>query len=110
MENRRKYKRSLIKLRARYLRGSEEEWKDCNVVNIGSGGMGITVHVREKISMGSLLQLQIIVPAKKEPTRVTGVLRWIIEQKDEVNYTAGIEFPKTLDEIELANLAYFMSE
>jgi len=41
MEERRKFKRFPVQLRARYLRENEEEWKDCTVINIGRGGMGI---------------------------------------------------------------------
>ncbi len=84
MEDRRKYKRFPTKLIARYLSENEEEWKNCTVINIGRGGMGITVYVREKIPMGSSLQLEIIV-------------------------SGSIEFTNILDEIELANLTYFMS-
>jgi len=41
--------------------------------------------------------------------KVTGVLRWVTEQKEERIFAGGIEFNKILDEIELANLAYFIS-
>lgn len=109
MEDRRKYKRFPTQLIARYLRENEEEWKNCTVINIGRGGLGITVYVREKIPMDSSLQLEIIVPAKKEPIKVTGILRWIMEQEEEMSFMGGIEFTKILDEIELANLTYFMS-
>ena len=109
MDDRRKYKRFSTQLIARYLSENEEEWKNCTVINIGRGGMGITVYVREKIPMGSSLQLEIIVPAKEEPIKVTGILRWIMEEEEEMNFSGSIEFTNILDEIELANLTYFMS-
>jgi hypothetical protein len=72
VEERRKFKRFPVQLRARYLRENEEEWKE-------------------------------------EPMKVTGILRWIMEEEEEMNFSGSIEFTNILDEIELANLTYFMS-
>jgi len=110
MEERRKYKRFPIELSAQYLKENEEEWKGCTVTNISRSGMGIIVYVQEKIPIGSSVQLEIIIPTKGEPIiKVTGILRWIMEQKGGMNFMVGIEFTGILDEIEWKNLIYFMS-
>jgi len=98
MEDRRKYKRFPIELSARYLEEFRKEWKGCTVINISREGMGIIVYLWERISIGSSLQLEIIIPKKEEPTRITGILRWIKEQKGEMNFIAGIEFTKIYSE------------
>lgn len=110
-EERRKYKRFSRRLSARYLKENEEEWKECTVTNISRTGIGIIVYVHEKIPVGSFLRLEIIVPKREEPVkvRVTGVLKWIDEEKERMNFVGGIEFAKVLDEIEWTNLMYFIS-
>ena len=111
MEERREYKRFSRRLSAQYLKENEEEWKDCTVTNISRMGIGIIVYVHEKIPVGSFLLLEIIVPKRERPVkvRVTGILKWIDEEKERMNFVGGIEFTKVLDEIEWTNLMYFMS-
>ena len=41
--------------------------------------------------------------------RVIGILKWIDEEKERMNFVGGVEFAKVLDEIEWVNLMYFMS-
>ena len=111
IEERREYERFSRRLSARYLKENEEEWKDCTVTNISRTGIGIIVYFHEKIPVGSFLRLEIIVPKRERPVkvRVTGVLKWIDEEKERMNFVGGIEFAKVLDEIEWTNLMYFMS-
>ena len=111
MEERRGSKRFSGRLSTRYLKENEEEWKDCTVTNISRTGIGIIVYIHEKIHVGSFLRLEIIVPKRERPVkvRVTGVLKWIDEEKERMNFVGGIEFTKALDEIEWTNLMYFMS-
>jgi hypothetical protein len=93
------------------LKENEEKWKDCTVTNISRSGMGIVVYIHERIPIGSFLQLEIVVPKREGPlnVKVTGILKWIKEEKERRNFIGGIEFTKILDEIEWANLIYYMS-
>ena len=111
VEERREHERFSMRLSARYLRESEDEWKDCTVTNISRSGIGIIIYIRERIPIGSFLQLEIIVPKREGPTevKITGMLKWIKEEKERTNFVGGIEFSKILDEIEWTNLMYFMS-
>ena len=95
MEDKRKYKRFQIDLNAKYLlEKNPKEWKGCTVVNISRDGMGIIVSLRESIPIGSLLQLEIMFPTQEEPIKAIGVLRWIKEQLEEMNFPGGIELTK----------------
>ena len=109
VEERREDKRFSVQLSARYLEENEEEWHECTVTNISRSGMGIIVYVRESMPVDSSLQLEILIPTKKEPIKITGVLKWIIEQDGGKNFIAGVGFTKILDEVEWKNLIYFMS-
>ena len=111
MEERRGSKRFSRRLSARYLKENEEEWKDCTVTNISRTGIGIIVYFHEKIPVGLFLRLEIIIPKREGPVKVqvTGILKWIDEEKERMNFVGGIEFTKVLDEIEWTNLMYFMS-
>ena len=95
MEDKRKYKRFQIDLNARYsFEGNQKTWKGCTVVNISRDGMGIVVYLRERIPIGALLQFEIMFPSQEEPIKATGVLQWIKEQREEMNFPGGIEFTK----------------
>ena len=109
MEERREHKRFSVQLSARYLKENEEEWNECTVTNISRSGIGIIVYVREHIPVDSSLQLEILIPTKKEPIKFAGILKWLIEQKGVKNFIGGVGFAKILDEVEWKNLIYFMS-
>ena len=92
MEDERKFKRLPIELSARYLKENEKEWKGCTIINISREGMGIEVYVRERIPENSTLQLDIDVPEKDNSIKVKGILRWIKELQEEMDFVGGIEF------------------
>ena len=77
---------------ARYLEENEKEWKECSVINISREGMGIEVYVRERIHIGSIIQMEIVVPSKGEPIGVIGTLMWIKELKEnpKFNFVGGV--------------------
>jgi c-di-GMP-binding flagellar brake protein YcgR len=91
---RRMYKRFSIKLSAQYLQENSEKWKSCAVMDISRGGMGIIVYMQERIPIGSFLQLEIIFLEKEEPIKASGILRWIKQQKKEMNFLGGVELIK----------------
>ena len=94
MEDRRKFKRFPVQLRARYLVSSEKEWFNCSIINISRGGMGIKVYLQESIPPGLILKFKIIVPKKVEPIETTGILKWIKELKGKKLFVGGVELFK----------------
>jgi len=92
MKDRRKYKRFPMQLSAQYLEENGKEWKECSVINISREGIGIEVYVRERIQIGSILQLELDVPIKKEPIKVMGTLMWIRKLKGNprFNFVGGV--------------------
>ncbi|KPJ56038.1 MAG: hypothetical protein AMJ42_05830 [Deltaproteobacteria bacterium DG_8] len=92
-EDKRKFKRFPINLNAKYLLEENlKEWKGCTVFNISREGMGIEVYLRERIHGGSILQLKIIIPTKEKPIKATGILMWIKELKEKMNFVGGVKF------------------
>ena len=93
MENKRQFKRFSTKLDAKYSREDNPgKWKGCSVTNISRGGVGIIVHLQERIPTGLLVPLEIMLPPKEEPIKAIGVLRWIEKKGKEMNFKVGIEF------------------
>lgn len=93
MEDQRKYKRFPSQLNARYLEEHKEVWKDCRVINVSREGMGVEIYMQEAINIGSILQLEIGVPVKKEPIDAMGTLMWVRDLKDDpkFNFVGGIQ-------------------
>ena len=97
MENKRKYNRFPLNLKARYLQEDDhQEWKECSVVDISREGVGIEVYLRERISINSILHLEIIAPEKEKLIKASGFLMWIKEFKgnSKFNFIAGMELTK----------------
>jgi len=92
MEDRRKFKRTPVQVSARCLWASKEEWINCSVTNVSREGMGIEVHLQEKIPPGEMLQFKITIPTKEEPIKTTGTLMWIKEPTGEWGFIGGIKF------------------
>jgi len=92
MDDRRKYKRFPVQLSAQYLGENGKKWKECSVINISREGMGIEVYMREKIHVGSILQLEIDVPVKNKQISVMGTLMWIKKLKGNpmFNFVGGV--------------------
>ena len=97
VEDKRKYHRFPLKLQARYLQEDDhQEWKDCTVTNISRKGMGIEVYLREKISIRSILHLEIIAPKREKLIKASGVLMWIkdLKRNPKYNFVGGVELTK----------------
>jgi len=93
MEDKRKYKRFPSQFSARYLEENKKEWRECCVINVSREGMGIEIYMQEAIRIGSILQLEIVVPVKKEPINAMGTLMWIRELKSDpkFNFIGGVK-------------------
>ncbi len=93
MENRRKFIRFPVTLKARHSEENADEWNQCAVIDISREGMGVIVYLKEKISLGSIIKLMIDVQGKKALIFATGTMTWIKELKDnlEFNFIGGIK-------------------
>jgi len=99
IEDRRKFKRFPLELAGRYLlEANLREWKSCSVVNVCREGMGIEVSFREKVEIGSIMQIEIKVPEKKKPVITKGILKWIRELEKINNFLGGVELTKVNSE------------
>jgi hypothetical protein len=94
-EDKRKSKRFAIDLSARYLLGgSSQEWKGCSIINTSHDGLGIEVYLKEKIHLGTTLRMEITVPTKETPIKSIGILMWIKELKEEMDFVGGVKLTR----------------
>ena len=96
MEDGRKFKRFPIKLSAKYLENKGNEWKNCPIIDIGSGGVRIKVSPHEKPHLNSTLQLEIIIPAKENPIKATGTLVWLKEISEKTSFESTTSLHETI--------------
>jgi len=109
MEEKRKFKRFPIELKAKYfLRENHEKWKSCMVINLSRQGMGMEVYLQERIPIDSILQIEILAPEKETPVMAMGILRWIKKQEKITNFLGGVDLTKidSRDKWVLLNCAY----
>ena len=103
MENRRRFSRFSNKLKAQYfLSESPTNRKECTVVNISRDGMGLELHTQEKIEVGSIIHLEILIIGEFETILFKGKLIWQTRKGN--NFIGGIKLEKMLDEITFAKL------
>lgn len=92
MDDKRKYRRFSILLNARYLEANKRDWHECSVTNVSREGMGVGIYSRERIAIGSVLQLEIAVPIQKELISAMGTLMWIkkLNGNPRFNFLGGL--------------------
>lgn len=92
MDDKRKYRRFSILLNARYLEENKRDWHECSVTNVSREGMGVGIYSRERIAIGSVLQLEIAVPIQKELISAMGTLMWIkkLNGNPRFNFLGGL--------------------
>ena len=99
MRDRRKFIRFPVRLRARYSEENKEDWKQqCSIVNISREGMGVTVYLKEKLSLDCMLKFMVDIPEKEKSVTFTGILNWIkaLEEDPDYNFKGGIKL-RTID-------------
>lgn len=108
MEERRKYIRFPVKLKARYAEQNGGRWKECSVIDISREGMGISIYSREAINKDASLHMEITVPPQSDPVAMEGVLMWIRELKDDpqFNYIGGVRISSITPEDKWALMDY----
>jgi hypothetical protein len=97
-EDRREHIRFSTNLKGRYsTEGLSKNWEECTVLDASGKGMGIKFHTSEGIKVGSIINLETVVPSQTEPFNVRGTLKWIKQKETEL--IGGLEFAEVLDEI-----------
>jgi len=83
-----------VRIGAHYSEENNEDWKEqCSIVDISREGMGVTVYLRAKLSLGCILKFMVDVPEKEKSVSFTGTLNWIKKLKGDAdyNYKGGIK-------------------
>ena len=94
MKDRRKFIRFPVRLSARYSEENNEDWKQqCSIVNISREGMGVTVYLKTKLSLGCMLKFMADVPEREKSVSFSGTLNWIkaLKEDPDYNYKGGIK-------------------
>ena len=94
MKDRRKFLRFPVRIGALYSEENTEDRKQqCSIVDISREGMGVTVYLKVKLSLGCMLKFMVDVPEKEKSVSFTGTLNWIKSLKGDAdyNYKGGIK-------------------
>jgi len=94
VKDRRKFIRFPVRLSARYSEENNEDWKQqSSIVNISREGMGVTVYLKAKLSLGCVLKFMVDIPEKEKSVSFTGALNWIktLKGDPDYNYKGGIK-------------------
>ena len=109
MKDRRKFLRFPVRIGALYSEENTEDRKQqCSIVDISREGMGVTVYLKEKLSLGTMLKLTVDVPGKEKSVSFSGTLNWIKALKEDAdyNYKGGIKLMTIDSEDKWALLDY----
>ena len=107
MRNTRSFVRFNTHMKAQYfLQEKNRDWEECTVSKISRKGLGLKFYAREKIKVGSTIQLKIFTSKESENIIVKGVLRWIEEEEND--FVGGIELNEILDESTWITLIHFI--
>ena len=93
MKDRRKFLRFPVRLSACYSVENKENWsQQCSVVDISREGMGLVVHLRDRLPTGCLLHFKVDLPEKEQTVSFDGVLGWIkaLKKDPDYNFKGGI--------------------
>ena len=109
MKDRRKFIRFPVIIDAHYSEENKEDWKQqCSIVNISREGMGVTVYLKAKLSLGCMMKFMVDVPEREKSVSFTGTLNWIkaLKGDPDYNYKGGIKLTTIDPEDKWALLDY----
>ena len=106
MEKKRRYNRYSTNLMARYSFGEKRAWKECTIISIGRGGVGLEYISYEKIDIGSTIYLEIFTSEGLETIGIEGNVRWVNQEGNFIN--AGVEVTSEYDQDKLLKLIKFL--
>lgn len=98
----RRFKRFFTEFKAQYFTEARPgNWQPCSIMDVSRRGMRILFH--EKLSVDSLIVLEIFVSDEPVPVSVKGKLKWIEEKGN--GFMCGVELAETLDELKWRKLS-----
>jgi len=79
VKDRRKFIRFPVRLSARYSEENKEDWKQqCSIVNISREGMGVTVYLKTKLSLGCMLKFMVDIPEREKSVSFNPEDKWAL--------------------------------
>ena len=94
MKDRRKFIRFPVRMCAHYSdENNEDREEQCSIVDISREGMGVTVYLKVKLSLGCMLKFMVDVPEREKSVSFSGTLNWIkaLKGDPDYNYKGGIK-------------------
>jgi hypothetical protein len=98
-----------VKIGAHYSEENNEDWKQqCSIVNISREGLGVTVYIKARLSLGCMLKFRVNVPEREKSIYFNGTLNWIkaLKGNPDYNYKGGIKLTTIDSEDKWALLDY----
>ena len=107
MNERRKYKRKLIKLDVEYDMSSDQRWLETHSRDLGAGG--ICLITKDAIPLGKSFDLKFYIPDKDRPVKVIGKVMWNekIDEDGTGMFYNGIQFVR-IDKADKALILKFV--
>ena len=65
-------------------------WEECTITEASRNGFGVKFYTREKIHVGSIINLKVFFPSQQYPVKIKGLLKWI--EKKEEHFIGGIDW------------------
>ena len=108
INERRKFMRFSVHLKARYL--NKSRWNECSVLNVSREGMEISFSVAKGIDVGNTVETEVQIPSRSEPIKLAGKIVWMKQQKGNsaTHSKAGIKLTRidASDKWDLLDKAY----
>ena len=73
-------------------------WMPCTIIDFTRVGIGVRFHAKEKVSVGSIIYLEVTVHGELTTLDLKGIIKWIKAEGGEC-YVGGIELDKPLNDI-----------
>ncbi|MHC5076930.1 MAG: PilZ domain-containing protein [Planctomycetota bacterium] len=109
MDERRQLKRFSLKLKAHYtFEDTQENWKECSIIDITNNGMGVKFHSLESVETGTPIHLAIVIDETLRPVRLKGVIKWGGEGAD--TSVCGVELTEIMEEVTWNNLIHYIEQ
>ena len=99
MKERRKFQRSPLPLKAAFF--GVNGWENCTINEVSRKGMGVMFITPAEIREGSIMHLKVLLPHKKQPVTVRGILKWMKNKGD--FFVGGIEWLRIAKSTKLKN-------
>ena len=103
MNNTRQHKRFQTQREAHFfLHHTQEQGRECTIINVSRKGMGIIFHTDETLHPGAIIRLEVPVTTAFDAISVSGMLKWI--DRIDSDFIGGIELSKELNDVKFSKL------